>query len=325
MKNLFILFVILLTYGCSSIDEEVNPVTQIPVDVYIAGQKDGHACYWKNNQEQLLNDNGFPDSQATKIIVSNNDVYVLGKSSNGTDIFWKNNSATNLTEAFSTANHIVDNIGDMEINGTDVYFSGQVINNVNSFETFHMAYWKNGQQNVINGSTSSFLVSNMPSNLKVINNNVIIVYGYAYGYSINGEIQNQNSDGSKPKGIAVKNNEVYVYGNNHIQNKAYYKNVFTQDITLLNVTAEGHKLIFDLSDIYISNGSSIYKNNNLIFESTISSYYKDFIALNTNIYILKTEGDLGGQEVLMINEVNAFSIESSIGSFNSITVVQNPI
>jgi len=323
MKKLFSLLLILLALSCCSLEDDANLTTQNPVDVYIAGQKNGHACYWKNNQEYLLNDNGFLDSEARKIIVSNNNVYVLGKSSDGTALFWKNNIATNLSTTLSSVNHAIDNIGDMEIAGNDIYFSGQVINSDNAVETFNISYWKNGQPNIIDETTSPFVVHNLASYLKVINNNVIV--GYEYGYSINTIAQNQNIIGRRQYGIALINNNAYIYGENHVENKAYYKNIFTQNETTVNSITKCQKLVFDLNDIYISDGLNIYKNNNLVFQSTDFSYYKDFTALNGNLYILKAEGDLGGEDVLLINDVNAFSMQSSTGSFNAITIVQNPI
>jgi hypothetical protein len=322
MKNLFSLLILLLATGCSSVEEEISPLTQTPVGVYIAGQKNNHACYWKNNQEYILTDDGFLDSEAHKIIVSNNNIYVLGKSSDGTSLFWKNNVITNLSVSLSTLNHAVDNIGDMAINGDDVYFSGQMINSDLPVETFHMSYWKNGEQNIIAETLSYFVVNNLSSYIKVLNNNVIM--GYEYGYSINSEIQNQNSEGCKPKGIAIKNHEAYIYGTNHMQNKAYYKNVLTQDETTVNLINEGHKLVFDLSDTYISNGSSVFKNNTIINSSSFFSFYLDFSVLNNNVYILKRVGG-GTTDVLYINDVNVFEIFIGDGNFNSITVVQNPI
>lgn len=76
MKKLILLLIIIFNFSCNYTDNVINPITQNPVDVYLAGQKNGHACYWKNNQEYVLDDIGLFDSKATKIIIFSNDVHI---------------------------------------------------------------------------------------------------------------------------------------------------------------------------------------------------------------------------------------------------------
>lgn len=73
----------------------------------------------------------------------------MGSSSDGTSLYFKNNVVINLSSTLAGDDYEVDNIGDMEINGNDVYFSGQVLGNVFGSETSDMCFWKNGQLNKI--------------------------------------------------------------------------------------------------------------------------------------------------------------------------------
>ena len=79
----------------------------------------------------------------------------------------------------------------------------------------------------------------------------------------------------------------------------------------------------DNNDIYISNGSTVYKNNEIIYGSSFFSFYVDFQVLDTNVYFLKREGDFGTTDVLYINDVNVLQTFIDIGNFNAVTVVQN--
>jgi hypothetical protein len=329
MKNLFSLLILLLAAGCSSVEEEISPLTQTPVDVYIAGQKNNQACYWKNNQEVLLV-NG-ENTSADTLIVANNVVHILGKEQNnnwfGTYFYWKDNVQTNLTETFGLSGQLLISITGMEVVGNDVYFVGYSRDADPTVEIYDFGYWKNGVKTVL------AIVNNRgyKAKIKVVNNDVYVTgnvsncFDICHGVYKNGVFTPVNSLDVRLTDFAIKNNEVYVYGTNHTQNSAYYKNLTTQNETNVLTINRGHKLVFDLSDTYISDGSNVFKNNTIINSSSVFSFYLDFSALNNNVYILKREGDFGTTDVLYINDVNVFEIFIGDGNFNSITVVQKPI
>jgi hypothetical protein len=124
------------------------------------------------------------------------------------------------------------------------------------------------------------------------------------------------------KGLTVKDNQAYIYGNTST-NTVYYKNMATGIETTLTTFPLVYKLQFDNNNTYLSDGVNVFKNNAQIYTSSFFSFYLDFIALNDNVYILKREGDFGTFDALYVNDINVFQIFVSQGRFNTITVIQN--
>jgi hypothetical protein len=125
-------------YSFDTVQVTVNNLTVYSqVDVYVAGQENQMAKYWKNGQEVVLNSQ-FDEAIATSIVVVNNDVYVAGYESdftgrNNKAKYWKNGQEVFLTGG-SVANCIT-------VVGSDVYTAGWERNGSKKIAK----YWKNGQ------------------------------------------------------------------------------------------------------------------------------------------------------------------------------------
>lgn len=326
MKKIIFLLLAISVIGCNNVDETVNSKTQKPVDVYIAGIKNNNAAYWKNNEEFLLS--GGENAEADTICVSNNNVHVLGKKYSDiwrTEyLYWKNGTLTNLNLAFNTPAQYVRFITDMEVVGDDVYFVGYTKNPIIAAEIYELVYWKNGIKTVLDNAINN---PSFRAKIKVVNNTVYIIgntsvcFDSCHGIYVNGVFQSVPI-GLLLKGITVKDNQAYIYGNTSA-NTVYYKNMATGIETTLTAFPLVYKLQFDNNNTYLSDGVNIFKNNAQIYTSSWFSYYVDFIALNDNVYILKREGDFGTFDALYINDVNVFQIFISQGRFNTITVIQN--
>lgn len=335
MKNLFSLLILLLAVGCSSIDEEITPQTQTPVDVYIAGQKNNQACYWKNNQEILLA-NG-ESASADTLIVANDDVHILGKKQYDNWIteflYWKNNVRTNLTETLSTQSEIVRNITGMEVVGTDVYLVGYTKNPLITAEIYEFSYWKNGVQTVL-------AIVNNPTyqaKIKVVNNDVYVTgnasncFDNCEGVFKNGVFTPLNNVNLRLTDFAINNDEVSVYGNNYSNNSGYYKNLNSN--TESTITQNINKLIFEGNDLYILSSGIILKNGIQIPTTAAPSngitnyiaFIQDFRVLDGNVFYILRGNTLNGVpfSLVGINNTNVFESLDNSASFNGISLVQN--
>jgi hypothetical protein len=328
MKNFLIALLLITSFiqiSCTSDILDNNP-TENPVDVYVVGQKNSNAAYWKNNQEVLLN-NGL-GCEADTLMVSNGNVHVFGKNlllnSTTQFIYWKNNVATNLSETYSTPSQFVTTISGMDVVGEDVYFVGYTKNPDIAAEIYDLVYWKNGNKTVIDVATNP----TFKSKIKVVNNNIYVIgnksncFNNCHGVFVNGDFQ-AVPVGVLLKDITVKDNQVYVYGTNYTTSSVYYKNLTTGIESNITSISTAFKLLFDNDNLYISDGVNIYKNNGVIYSSSFFSFYIDFVVLNDHKYILKREGDFGTTDILYINDVNTLQIFISEGKFNTVSVVQN--
>lgn len=325
LLSLFLLLILMLHLSCNS--DDINPSTQNPVDVYVAGVKNYSATYWKNNQPYLLS--GGDGGEATKICVSNNNVHVLGKKTSDNWIteylHWENGNLTNLNTSFNTPEQHVRSITDMEVVGNDVYFVGYTKNPLLTAERYELVYWKNGVKTVLDNNIDN---PTFQAKIKVVNNTVYVIgntsscFNSCHGIYVNNVFQSV-SVGVLLKDITVKENQAYVYGTITSSNTGFYKNMATGDETTLTTIPYVFKLLFDDNNTYIADGVNIFKNNTQIYSSSFFSFYLDFIALNDNVYILKREGDFGTLDALYINDINVFQIFGNQGKFNSLAVVQN--
>lgn len=324
MKNIFFAILTLTIVSCSN-DEINSPNPQDSIDVYVAGVKNFNATYWKNNQEYLLA--GGDGAEADTIIVSNNNVHVLGKKQfdNWTTeyLYWKNGNITNLNQALSTPGQQVRTITGIDVIGDDVYIVGYTKNPLITAEIYDLVYWKNGVKTVV-ATLNHF---NTRSKIKVLNNTVYITAmnnNLESGLYVDDVFQIVSND-LVLRGITVKNNEVFVYGTKYLSSStvAFIKNISTNVETTFSNIAGIHKMIFDNNNTYISDGSNVFKNNLVLSSSSFFSFYIDFEILDDKLYILKREGDFGTFDTLYIEDVNALQIFVSEGKFNTITVVQN--
>lgn len=343
MKKFLIALLLVTSFlqiSCTS-DTVNNSPTTNPVDVYVAGSKNGQACYWKNNQLFTLDSGNLVDVTATKIIVSNGDVYLFGigfyssQPSVYHNLFWKNGVLTNLTLSYSTNVQVVKNIGDMDVVGDDVYFCGITKIQDLAVEQYEIAYWKNGVKTIISGTSN---LNGPTTNIKVLNNDVYVrmirngLYGY-YKNSIYNDTPNAPS--SPRKGFAVNNNEIYtIYQTGNMQSTIY--NITNNTFTPIGVNSNAFytDLYFDdNNNMYYKDmqSQSIYKNgvsycgvNTIIGDAII-----DFKILNNNLYTLENRVDFGSnnfddiRNIVFLNGVNILEADLLTEQFNSLFIVQN--
>ncbi len=291
-----------LTISCNDDDNLVNPTTQNPVDVYVAGQKNEQACYWKNNQLVMLDAGTFLGTESIKIIESSGDVYVLGKAypsggnNYGASLLWKNGVLTNLSALYfnQTLNNALI-IDDLDVVGNDVYLVGYTKDW--STGEFSLKTWKNNiATDLLNNNTSN--VFNKPCSIKFMNNNVYVTTPDA-GIYVNTTFQSV-TNGIELKGIATKNNnEIYVYGSNSNTNSVYYKNLNTNVESNNSIIQNVEKLLFDGNEMHFSSLFNIYKNSILNYSIPQTDIIKTFSVLNDNLYTI--EGS--NSQILKINNV----------------------
>jgi hypothetical protein len=305
MKNLFYLLsmvLITLTISCNDDDNLINPTTQNPVDVYVAGQKNEQACYWKNNQLVMLDAGTFLGTESIKIIESSGDVYVLGRAypsggnNYGASLLWKNGVLTNLSALYfnQTLNNALI-IDDLDVVGNDVYLVGYTKDW--STGEFSLKTWKNNiATDLLNNNTSN--VFNKPCSIKFMNNNVYVTTPDA-GIYVNTVFQSVTS-GIELKGIAIKNNnEIYVYGSNSNTNSIYYKNLNTNVESNNSIIQNVEKLLFDDNEMHFSSLFNIYKNSILNYSIPQTDIIKTFSVLNDNLYTIEGSNN----QILKINNV----------------------
>lgn len=289
---IFSLFVI----SCSV---EENRTTLSLDNVYISGQKNNHACYWKGGLIHLLDDGSFSSSSADTLIVMNNDVHILGSGYNGfyETLYWKNNMLTNLTTNYSTSTDAVEYIGGMDINtSNDLYIVGITKNLVSTPTTYDLVYWKNH----VKYNVTSF--TNLPNHevrIKVINDDVYIscpkeISGVmTEGYFVNGSFT------SVPNvyitGITMLNSDLYIYGRTDAY-LSYYKNCSTNIDT--STSGNGNhifKMSYDNGIIYAVNDGNIIENGIITYTIPASlsayNYYRVtcFEVKNNTKYMITTE------------------------------------
>ncbi|MCY1229173.1 hypothetical protein D3C87_47330 [compost metagenome] len=317
----------LLQISCSEDLVDTDTPTNNSVDVYVAGQKNSQACYWKNNQLVLLDSGGITAPTANKIIVASNDVYVLGIGVGTTTtetfpMFWKNGLLTNLKTSLSTDGEEVMAITDFEVVGNDVYFVGYTKRRIITFEDYSLAYWKNGIKTVVRDYGT--YVQNYPK-IKVVNNTVYIAASNIGALTLNGYYTNNvftEIPFATLTGLAKNNNEVYAYGT--ANSGGYYKNITTGTETSFPAVAAISSMFFENNNVYLTDVASIYKNGVLHDAGQPQlGGIMDFKILNNNTYKITQVGIDSYISYLTINGVEAAELPDSQGTFLSLFVVQN--
>jgi hypothetical protein len=332
MKKLLFLSTLLLCsllqFSCNPDDVTNNPTTTNPVDVYVAGSKDGKACYWKNGQIVMLDSVGFENISVKKIIVSNGDVYVLGTgnaNSFGGTLLWKNGVLTNLTSTLGTSEDylLTGNLIDFDVVGNDVYFVSYVSTYTQQVK---YCYWKNNLRTTLSENILGFTNK---IEIKVIGNDVYITgtKDGKIGHFINNTFYDQNYLLNDPilNGIAINNNEnqAYTYGYSYITQLLKFKNTSNNSETTIPSNIPINYMLFDNNNLYYSDSEKIFKNGNLIYQIPIASNNIFDIKIIDNI-IYKIAGSQinNSNPILQINDTTIMT--GSIDEiFNSLFIVQN--
>ena len=314
-KILFVLLILtsFLQTSCSPDPIDNSPITN-PVDVYVGGSKNNQACYWKNNQLVILDTNGLPSTYATKIIVSNGDVYVLGYGGDATvfyTLFWKNGVLTNLNTAFNTVGLYIN---DFDVVGNDVYIVGYASNF--PANGYNFGYWKNGVRTILNNNTPDF----NPSYIKVLNNDVYTSINFpTQGYYINTTYH--DTPNKTNNGLINYGNEMYVYGGFSLS--GFYYNISNNTNTNISFPNDGSitNMSFDNNNTYYTNNKAIYKNGNILVPETAINFITDFEVQNNNLYFITNIIGSQSQYVTLNNTIVLSNASNE--RFYSLYVVQN--
>lgn len=289
--------------------------------VYITGGIDDRAVFWKDGVVTFLtavpaNPNKF--AYGSRILVYNNDVYVLGAEYDstvngnvGTIKLWKNGALTNITNGTTDA----EGYG-LDVYNGDVYICGaeRVGNN------YIGKIWKNGIATLLPKDTFDFVD---PSGIKIINGD-IYVSGMGSRtipntgttekalYWKNGVINYLSNSGSTnvgTSGIFVNNTDVYITGYENIAGQPASTSVFWKNNVKTTIAvsasytyASVFSIFVDNNDVYIAgsqaqqnqgiyvSNATYWKNNsinlltNYSSSSGSSAYFYDIFVKNNIIY-----------------------------------------
>jgi hypothetical protein len=293
-------------------------------DVYVSGYikaVNGYnvAVYWKNGVIKKLTDS-TSNCQAYGITVSNGDVYVVGilqtipnsndpSSSTYNVAYWKNGIMTKWGNGYAYQ---------IAVQGTDVYLAGStpVPNTIYAVAT----YWKNGVPTTlhypneksseangidVNGS-DVYITSNVTTQAPNANN--FIPYAVCWK---NNQVSTL-TDGllySIANGVAVNNNDVYVFGssrpNNTVERATYWKNGVINVIgpIVANHSSSSTSIAFSGNDIYLGGYDS---GNNI---GTFGAYWKNTTQTTSTLY--------GGYGKIAINGNDLYIITNYINTNGS--------
>lgn len=332
-------FTILITSSCASEDfvsPQTNSVASSP-DVYVAGTQANNAYYWKNGIPIMLT-NGT-DIVPIKIIVDNNNVYVLGKKYISYSIseyyFWKNNVKYELENYLGIPATSVSHFHDFTVKDNIEIFGGRVDDSGSgNSQSFDICYWKNGVKTILQSNTFFF----EPMSVFYHNNSVYTNASNPKGYFKDNIFQNLNAEFTL--NFAVKNNDVYFLFINNSNSDLNYYNTSNQSLAFSNLDAGyanfGYaQIIADSStnDLYTFSpdhfhfSNKYYKNNTAILLTNDISYDKivDMKVHNGITYIIrgKTNPPYGNVDGYKVYIDNSETQTTSTGVFSSIYVVNN--
>lgn len=175
-------------------------------EIYVAGDVENKAAYWKGIEEQLpiqLNKNN--NSHAYAIFANDKDVLIAGSRGSQTPAIW---DQTGKETAISTTG--ADNISSIFISGDDVYIGGTSYSTNPQNKKFVATYWKNNKAHQLTDGTRT---------------------GHAF-------------DESAANSVYVKGQDVYVAGNLQVKTAKEIATVWkvqagkTEEILLTNSSAE---------------------------------------------------------------------------------------
>jgi len=270
MKKTFIAFALTLMFAACKKTAVPEPTLPTPA-VYIVGQNNLNAKFWKNDSLiQLSNRGTF--SEATDIMFSGNDLYILGYEDNVLT-YWKNGITTNVTDGSYPVYP-----SKMAVKGTDVYIAGETTpqNNVVA------VYWKNGVLNTLSNGTRVFSYA---LDIAISKDGDVYIAGsegWTAKYWKNGTAINL-TDGSTPAtatAITIFDNDIYIGG---VENGVvkYWKNGIATNVT---GTPDPDKT-YTVSSIFVS-GQDVYLGGQIKSTSItdidkiyqVAAYWKNKVA-----------------------------------------------
>ncbi|WP_262148286.1 hypothetical protein [Chryseobacterium foetidum] len=353
MKNLLLLFLVLLTFVFSCTGKDDNETLEKNIqsyDVYVGGVDEFNACYWKNGQKVLLSQG--ENLQGTSITVDQGNIYMLANNIaklGGNHVipawyFWKNGTRYNLAEYLNVAPNNMNETDNLQIwnnitvdNG-NVYFFG-VIKNPSTTSTsnqYQICYWKNGVKTVLENTD---YYGSFSGCLSVYNNDVytatrrnITPSGGIFTWETilhkNG-IYSPLSNNTIPKYFLKDNSGISIF-TQYSNGIPSVKNITTNtQLTIpVSITQNGiNDIILDNSDRYFIGSTFYYKNDvlNQISDSNNFNTIGHFVSKDQNIYMTRYNTNAGGKAVrFYVNNTEMLSLpDVSRGCFNSIFVDPN--
>jgi len=354
MRNLILPFLLILSlvFSCRSEDYGLLEKKVNSYDVYVAGIENNEACYWKNTVKTILT--GGTGITPYKIIVENNDVYVLAASNSlPTNYYiWKNNVKINVDQYIGmnsntgTISQYSHSIQDFQIDQGNIYLFGivgspivQLPNGINYY-TNELCYWKNGTKTVLFTRIPDF---NQPyvtfRNFTVSNGDVFIPVNkflnkitdspYELGYFKNNTYHTiaSYSEFKSFRHISKSSSGVYLSVYDNLNNNTYYKNILNNTDNYVSQTTKG-KFHIDGNDIYDFSNEQNYLKNDIATSVTYAAGFNnmdDLFALAQNVYQIRSKliNDKKESYKVYINDTETQHINAINGIFNSIFVVQN--
>lgn len=237
----------------------------INVDVYVAGQENNVATYWKNGQPVRLPSQS--SATATSITLAGNDVYVAGDQGdfftygNNRAKYWKNGQELFLTGPTGAGTTCI------VVHSGDVYVSGWEFSGTKTVAK----YWKNGQPVALTNGTQD-----AEATCIIVIGNDVYVSGDEGGvakYWKNGQAISL-TDGTHQafaNSIVVVGNDIYVAGseeNGRVGVAKYWKN--GQPVSLTDGTqyAYATSIAVNGSDVYVTGYEGDYY-------SSVAKYWKN--------------------------------------------------
>jgi len=338
LTTFLLILAVINLISCNNDDDLNTPEQQAIIDVYVSGKENENACYWKNNQQVVLDNNGLSITTADKIYVNNDNVYVWGTGfSNITNelsfLYWINGLLTDLNVEFSEPDFELYWMTDFYVVNNDVYFLG-FLRSISNPTQRDLVYWKNGIKTVILENIN--YTNTNSSSIRVINNEVYVFSNIEYnqpGVFINNSFNPINSS-YIVQGMTIKENEVFIYGSS-TPTSGFYQNINTGEITTSSYRI--NYLEFDQSDIYTMvdhNNQSVLREirkNDVLYYITpgdYESHIPDLCVHDGNVFAIVREliDFNSGPNKLLVNNVPQLVLDNAnFGTdlLTSIYVVQN--
>ncbi|MBP6430738.1 MAG: carboxypeptidase regulatory-like domain-containing protein [Ferruginibacter sp.] len=266
--------------------------------VYIAGAIDGRAVVWKDGIPTFLT--GVPAggsyAAATKVILYNNDVYVLGifndSTANGdigTVKYWKNGVATTVVAGLTGG--LID--ASFDVYNNDVYVTCVLDTVANQNR-----YWKNGVPVTL--SLGPFTGGAEVWDIQVVNGNVYVSGDASRGfesqvvYWVNGLLNVMPSTSTScysEGGMYVSGTDVYIVGKDSLD-EVYWKNgiqtILSKNVSYSSVSA--NTIFAQNNDVYVA-GHHYFSTPNIDYRN--ATYWKN------NLFNILTNYNNGEQADFM--------------------------
>ncbi|MBS7786162.1 hypothetical protein KIH23_02540 [Flavobacterium sp. CYK-55] len=273
--------------SCSERDAVNNHDTT--TDVYVGGQKDNRAVYWKNNQIINLDDTGFNQSIVDSLVVKSQKVYVLGSGeyTDGANIYthkllWVNGVLTDLHQAYATNTSDVISIGGMAIIDSDLYISGIIHDLSVTPNVYRLVYWKNGERTqVAELSDADYIITGMGWQ-EGVGHFSVTHPTLESGMYVDGTFTAYTN--TEDFGFFLGINGLYVFGNK--DGHPYYQKIGSDAVINPDTSGSFTKLSEFGSGIFALNGSKIYRNGTEDYY-TADQNLEDFQWANNNLYTLE--------------------------------------